>query len=134
MTQSQEYELHVLNELIVATLDRAHDYREAAAKADASLASTFAHRAREHIEAAEHLNRQVRALRGKPASSTSILGAAYSALARNDDQGIDDEITQQCFEKALNDIRISDLVRSVIYAARARIDDAACLPTNPVMQ
>jgi len=126
MTQSQEYELHVLNELIVATLDRAQDYREAATKANPPLSSTFAQRAREHIEAAEQLNKQVRALRGRPATSNSILGAAYTALTRRDEQCIDDEMTQECFEKAIKDIRISDLVRSVIYAARARIDDATC--------
>jgi hypothetical protein len=131
MTQSQQYELRVLTELIVTTLDRAQSYREAALRADAALAATFVQRACEHFQAVEQLRKQARALRGKPANTASIFGAARSATTRQ--QCVDDGSTQLCFEKALRDIRISDLVRSVIYAARARIDDDLCPQTTAAL-
>jgi hypothetical protein len=127
MTESQEYELHVLNELIVAALDRAQAYTEAAALASNGLAGTFSKRAGEYLEAADTLKSHVNSIRAQPASANSILASAYSAINRRFEQGIDDELTMKRFERAVGDMRLSGIVRTTIDSARARIDGVPTL-------
>lgn len=122
MTESQEYELHVLNELIVAALDRAQAYTEAAGLAKDGIANSFSRRAGEYLEAADTLKRHVQSIRAQPANANSILASAYSAINRRFEQGVDDEFTVKRFERAVGDLRLSGIVRTTIDSARARID------------
>ena len=131
MTESQQYELNVLNELIVTTLKRAQDYKDAAKSTDAPLAIDFAKRAREHFEAAGKLQDRVKVLQEKAGARSQFLSAAYAVLIGRNELGFDDEWIERRFEKALRDIRISDLVRSIIYAAHACIGDRTWLQKSP---
>jgi hypothetical protein len=81
VTQAQEYELHVLNELIVAAIQSIdiqsnEQPEEHAQTAVEQLDDSLACR----LEVAECLRSRVLALQGKPAARDSILAAAYAVL------------------------------------------------------
>ncbi|MBC7982669.1 MAG: PA2169 family four-helix-bundle protein [Candidatus Obscuribacterales bacterium] len=74
-----EYELRVLNQLIVSTLDNVDEYRRAVAMVEGQL-NTLRRRVLDRTHAVERLQRQVRTLGGQPATSRSTLAAAFASL------------------------------------------------------
>jgi uncharacterized protein (TIGR02284 family) len=82
ISQEQRHAVRALNDLIVATLDNAAEYRRAAFAVEHQLAD-LRHRAYESTRAVERLQREVRALGGEPANACSTLGAAVATLLSN---------------------------------------------------
>ncbi|HTE41605.1 MAG TPA: hypothetical protein VK629_12285 [Steroidobacteraceae bacterium] len=127
MNNSQEYDLHVLNELIVMALRSADVYEEAAPATDMLQAPLFKQCAVARMELASQLQDQVLAFEGRPAGSQSIVAAAsaaaeqpHASAAFNIDIGYDEHAFLDRFDAALNDLRVSDPIRSSIGDAYVR--------------
>lgn len=133
--QSNEHAVDVLNGLIKTTLDSVGGYREAAENADSSqFKSMFAQRATKRRELASELQRQVRALGGKPEDDQGIVGKAHNkfvglkaALSGNDDKAVIDEVERgedhikEKFADALEDDDLPALARDAVSRAYASI-------------
>jgi hypothetical protein len=136
VTQARDYEVHVLNELIVAaihsieipSLEQQEEYRSQAAVAqmDDSLAC--------RLEVAECLTFHVLSLRGKPAARDSILGAAYAVLhgrvpnagdTKSNDTTATQDGSDYLIERlvaALRDPRISTSTKAIIQRLSLKVD------------
>jgi hypothetical protein len=117
MTNSQEYALHVLNEIIVASVASAKNPRcSADADARASVSSLVERR----LELADKLRKQVDAIQGRAADNNSILAAAFAAMsanARDPEELHHEDRLQQRIAMALEDVRLSPIVREGLAQA-----------------
>lgn len=126
-TDSNHYDVDVLNGLIETTLDSREGYGEAAKEArDSRFASLFEMRAAERREVANRLQEEVRRLGGEPEDEGSVLAAAHrqflgirSAFGRGDQAVVDEvergeDVIRERFERAMRDDRVSSQTRDVI--------------------
>lgn len=80
MSLAEDYETHVLNEIIAVLLRSAAGYRNAAGLVENEWSVAYRTRAATRDESAGFLQRCVLALNGKPAAAGSIVGAAYATF------------------------------------------------------
>lgn len=127
---NHDHDVKVLNTLIETTIDSADGYDEAAKDShNHRYTSTFQTRAKERREVSAALQRQVRALGGKPEEDGSVLASAHrmfvnlrASISKGDRAVIEevergeDHIKHQ-FEDALQDDQLSAATRLAISDA-----------------
>jgi uncharacterized protein (TIGR02284 family) len=130
MNSPSSHEIAVLNDLITTTLDSAKGYDEAAKDAqNPTFKTLFARWAEERRQTASDLQREVRALGGKPGSNGSMLGSAHriflsvrDALSKGDKSVVEEvergeDFIKDKFELAMTDDELSSAVRPVVAGA-----------------
>jgi len=129
-----EHDIKILNSLIETTLASVAGYREAARDAtNPRYRNLFQRRAAERCQVADDLQRQVRALGGKPENDGSELAAGdrvfltlHESLTRGDDciltevERGEDYITNK-YEEAIDDDDLSVNIRTAVVRAYASV-------------
>lgn len=130
----REYDIKVLNGLIETTLDSADGYSEAAKDAKIpEVKSLFSHWAEERFEVAHQLQDEVRQLGGEPEDEGSVLASTHRVFVKvreglsRGDKGVIDEVERgedfikSKYEKALDDVELSEQVRDCVIRAYGSI-------------
>lgn len=131
---TNDHDVNVLNGLIESTIDSAEGYAEAAKDSKSTrFTSLFQSRAGERRQVAGVLQRQVRALGGKPDDDGSVLASAHRLFVNlrkslsSGDTAVVDEVERgedhikAKFESALKDKDVSPSTLTVINEAYASV-------------